>query len=166
MVNPDPLEPETTPNLRPFSRSLPMALLRAREAVMQQFRPLLAAYDLTEQQWRVLRALRGEKSVTAGELADRTFLLGPSLSRILTALEDRKLVIRTTATDDQRRSLLSLSGRGEHIVAQIAPRSEAVNNQIEDWFGRDRLARLLAELDHLSTMPPMTPGADQHREQP
>ena len=165
MVNPEPLEPETTA-MRPFSRSLPMALLQAREAAMQQFRPLLAAYDLTEQQWRVLRALSGEKSITAGELAERTVLLGPSLSRILTALEDRKLVIRTTATDDQRRSLLSLSSRGEHVVAQIAPRSEAVYNRIEDWFGRERLARLLAELDHLSAMPPMTPGAEYHGEQP
>lgn len=133
---------------------------------MQQFRALLATYDLTEQQWRVLRALSGDPSVTAGELADRTFLLGPSLSRILTALQDRKLVIRTTATDDQRRSLLSLSGRGEHLVAQIAPRSEAVHNRIEDWFGPERLARLLAELDDLSTMPPMTPGAEYHGDQP
>lgn len=133
---------------------------------MQQFRPLLAAYDLTEQQWRVLRALSGEKPVTAGELADRTFLLGPSLSRILGTLEERRLVIRTTATDDQRRSLLSLSNRGERMVVQIAPRSEDVHNRIEEWFGRERLARLLSELDQLSAMPPMTPGAEYQGEQP
>ena len=43
--------------MRPFDRSLPMALLRAREAVMSRFRPLLHAHGVTEQQWRVIRAL-------------------------------------------------------------------------------------------------------------
>ena len=46
-----------SPNLRPFTHSLPMALLRAREATMRWFRPHLAAHGLTEQRWRVLRAL-------------------------------------------------------------------------------------------------------------
>jgi hypothetical protein len=43
--------------LRDFSKSLPMALMRTREAVMKRFRPSLRDHALTEQQWRVLRAL-------------------------------------------------------------------------------------------------------------
>ena len=50
------LEPRRAP-MREFSRSLPMSLLRAREAVMRQFRPSLREHGLTEQQWRILRAL-------------------------------------------------------------------------------------------------------------
>ena len=46
-------------------RSLPIALLRARETVMHRFRPLLASHDLTEQQWRVIRVL-GETITAAG----------------------------------------------------------------------------------------------------
>ncbi|MGH7006661.1 MAG: hypothetical protein ACREIP_22160, partial [Alphaproteobacteria bacterium] len=38
--------------MRAFSRSLPMQLLRAREAVMQRFRPMLHQHGVTEQQWR------------------------------------------------------------------------------------------------------------------
>ncbi len=45
--------------MRAFSSSLPMALLRAREAVMRRFRPGLRDHGVTEQQWRVLRALAG-----------------------------------------------------------------------------------------------------------
>ena len=74
--------------MRPFSASLPMALLQAREAAMRLFRPLLAEHDLTEQQWRVIRALAAtEEPLDAGELAHRTFLLAPSLTRILQYLE-------------------------------------------------------------------------------
>ena len=40
--------------MRAFSRSLPMALLKAREEVMAGFRPNLRAHAITEQQWRAL----------------------------------------------------------------------------------------------------------------
>ena len=39
------------------SRSLPIALMRARERVMSPIREMLAKSDITEQQWRILRAL-------------------------------------------------------------------------------------------------------------
>jgi len=34
-----------------------MELLKAREAAMERFRPMLREHGLTEQQWRVIRAL-------------------------------------------------------------------------------------------------------------
>ena len=43
-------------------RSLPIALLRARERVMGPIRALLSGADLTEQQWRVLRVVQEERS--------------------------------------------------------------------------------------------------------
>src|SRR5437868_14462175 len=80
--------------MREFSRSLPMSLLRAREAVMRQFRPSLRNHGLTEQQWRILRALTAVETIEVTELARTAFLLGPSLSRILRDLEARQLVER------------------------------------------------------------------------
>src|ERR1700743_256876 len=83
--------------MREFSRSLPMSLLRAREAVMRQFRPALRKHDLTEQQWRILRALAAIDTIEVTELARTAFLLGPSLSRILRDLDARGLIERKTA---------------------------------------------------------------------
>ena len=80
--------------MREFSRSLPMSLLRAREAVMRQFRPSLRNHGLTEQQWRILRALAAVDAIEVTELARVAFLLGPSLSRILRDLEARELIER------------------------------------------------------------------------
>ncbi len=73
----------------PFSESLPMALLRTREAVMRLFRPGLRSHGVTEQQWRILRALAHAGPMEVTELAEATFLLAPSLSRILPDLEKR-----------------------------------------------------------------------------
>src|SRR5579883_3577127 len=81
--------------MRPFSESLPMALLRSREAVMRLFRPGLRKHGVTEQQWRILRALAHSGPMEVTELAEATFLLAPSLSRILATLEQRGLIVRT-----------------------------------------------------------------------
>jgi homoprotocatechuate degradation regulator HpaR len=139
--------------IRPFSRSLPMALLRARETTMRLFRPLLAEHDLTEQQWRVLRALAAaDSALSVGELADHTFLLAPSLSRILSNLERRRLVERQVVEHDQRRSHIALSKPGRELVRRIAPQSEALYNHIEERFGLGRLENLLAELHELAAL--------------
>src|SRR5580700_2089530 len=98
--------------MREFSRSLPMSLLRAREAVMRQFRPSLRDHELTEQQWRILRALTSIDAIEVTELARVAFLLGPSLSRILRDLEARHLIERKVVKADQRRVVVSISARG------------------------------------------------------
>ena len=102
--------------MREFSRSLPMSLLRAREAVMRQFRPSLRHHGLTEQQWRILRALAAVEAIEVTELAHIAFLLGPSLSRILRDLETRRLIERRTAESDLRRGVVSISDKGLRLM--------------------------------------------------
>ncbi len=129
-------DPIAETGLRSFDESLPMALLRAREAIMRRFRPILGEHDVTEQQWRVLRALDdAHEPITVGELIDRTFLLGPSLSRMLVTLDDRGLITRSTDRDDARRSQVAISRSGRRLVAEIAPHSETVYSEIGTQLG-------------------------------
>jgi homoprotocatechuate degradation regulator HpaR len=153
MVDPeiDPLGNEIAgrAGMRPFSLSLPMRLLLAREAVMRQFRPLLAEYDLSEQQWRVIRALKEQQVMEAGVLAQSVFLLGPSLTRILQNLESRGLVQRRRQAQDQRKVDVSITPAGRRLFDEIAPRSEARYRQLEDRIGQADLTHLLDELAEL-----------------
>lgn len=128
--------------MRDFSRSLPMSLLRAREAVMRQFRPSLRNHGLTEQQWRILRALTAVEAIEVTELARVAFLLGPSLSRILRDLEARQLIERRTAKTDLRRAVVSISARGLKLIEAVAPTSEAIYAEITSRFGARKLAEL------------------------
>src|SRR5947209_1470801 len=135
--------------MRDFSRSLPMSLLRAREAVMRQFRPSLREHGLTEQQWRILRALAAIEAAEVTELARTAFLLGPCLSRILRDLEARNLIERKTAKADQRRSMVSISKEGVKLMASVAPSSETIYAEITRRFGARKLAELQEMLGHL-----------------
>jgi homoprotocatechuate degradation regulator HpaR len=132
--------------LRPFFRSLPMALLRAREAVMRHFRPSLQPFGLTEQQWRTLRALDGGDEIDATRLAALTFLLAPSLTRILRDLEARRIVARRTDPKDGRAALISLTSKGAALLAEVGVESERIYARIEERLGRTRMKALMATL--------------------
>ena len=135
--------------MRPFSESLPMALLRAREAVMCLFRPGLRKHGVTEQQWRILRALAHRGPLEVTELAEATFLLPPSLSRILPDLEERELVSRRQVDTDLRRSVVSLEPKGLKLIAAHAPYSEEMYAEIAKRFGAQRIEQLIALLHEL-----------------
>jgi len=128
--------------MRDFSRSLPMSLLRAREAVMRQFRPALREHGLTEQQWRILRALASIDAIEVTELARVAFLLGPSLSRILRDLEARHLIERKVAKADLRRGVVSISAKGLKLIEAVAPSSEAIYAAMTKRYGARKLAEL------------------------
>jgi homoprotocatechuate degradation regulator HpaR len=136
--------------LRSFSRSLPMSLLLAREAVMNRFRGSLKLFNITEQQWRVLRALTSVEEIEVMELARVTYLLSPSLSRIVRDLEARKLIMRRTVPEDMRRSLISISPQGFKLIEAVAPYSESIYSEIAETFGSERMEKLQGLLKELT----------------
>lgn len=130
-------------------RSLPMALLRAREAVMERFRPILSSHNITEQQWRVLRVLGEIGKMEASQVAVRACILAPSLTRIIKTLECAGLIVSSKDENDRRRTLLTLDDKGRELIALISPESAAVYADIEKILGHDEMARLLDILDEL-----------------
>lgn len=136
--------------LNSSSRCLAVSLLRAREILTRDLRGMLAEFDLTEQQWRVLRVLREVFPLEAAELANRAYVLSPSLTRILRALEKRYLIDREKDPSDSRRSLLALSAKGIDVIDTIAPRGQAIYDAFVTRFGKekvDQLLKLLSEID-------------------
>ena len=99
------------------SRSLPIALLRAREAVMGPVRGMLADAGVTEQQWRVLRVLDEDGALDPTTIAERAVLLLPSLTRILQKLEEKELVTRARDESDRRRQIIEVSPAGRALIA-------------------------------------------------
>ena len=140
----------TESELRDFQRNLPMALLRARESVMGHFRPILRDHDITEQQWRVIRALFGHDGLEVTALAEKTLLLMPSLTRILKTLEEQKLVNKTAVEGDNRRKLIRLAERGRDLYKKMAPLSEAEYKKIEAQLGSKKLTELYKLLSSIS----------------
>lgn len=137
---------------RDTSRSIVIMTLRAREAVMSRFRPVLAAHDLSEQQWRVLRVLGEASELEAHEAAARASVLPPSLTRILRSLEERGLVTRRSCTSDRRRLFLSITPSGIDLVVLLTAEGAGSYADLVERFGRERLDHLLDMLADLSKL--------------
>ena len=135
--------------LNDFSHTLPIRLLRARQAAIAQFQPIYRQYDVTEQQWRVLRMVTSSGPLTAAELSQAVFISMPSLSRIMTSLEKRKLIRRKTDQHDLRKMKVSATSAGRAMVAEAALWSDARYHDIARWFGKKRLGELQILLDDL-----------------
>ena len=138
---------------RDTRRSLPMALLRARENVMARFRPMLAANDINEQQWRVLRVLDEGGPLDATELAARANILSPSLTRMMRSMTERGLIRRGRDEADGRRAILELAPEGIALIARVSPQGQRISRKLPAEFGEARLVALLQLLDELAHMP-------------
>jgi len=143
----DPASPRSTRS------ALPMALLRAREAVMARFRPLLDAHGINEQQWRVIRVLAETGSLDASELAARANILAPSLTRMIRSLDERGLIRRGRDEADGRRVILTITAPGQQLIEAVTPAANAIYAGIDAEFGPERMAALIALLDELSDLP-------------
>ena len=131
-------------------RSLPMALLRAREAVMEEFRPMLAKHGVTEQQWRVVRVLAEAGQLDASEVALRASILSPSLTRIIRNLEDRKLIRRKKDATDGRRVMLEIAPSGAALIKKVMPESAAAYERLDVRYGAAKINELLDLLDAIA----------------
>jgi homoprotocatechuate degradation regulator HpaR len=134
------------------ARSLPIALLRARERVMGPVRKLLSDVDLTEQQWRVLRVVQEGDRIDPTEIADQACLLLPSLTRILQKLDEKGLISRERDKVDRRRQIVRITDAGEKIIEANIAASIAIVTRTREKMGEERyeaLLDLLNELDEI-----------------
>lgn len=135
--------------LRDLTHSLPMTLLRARESVVQRFRVVLSRHDLTEQQWRILRALDGREGLEISLLAEQCQILLPSMTGILKRMEGRSLIRRNANQADGRSILIALTEESKALVEQIKPQIVEVYGEIERILGRRKLEQLYTLLEEL-----------------
>ena len=146
------------PVLRRTSRSLPIALLRARETVMAPIREMLAQSDINEQKWRVLRVLEEEGPQEMSEVAKAACLMLPSLTRMSRAMAQDGLIARTTDRGDGRKAILAITGGGRQLILDHLAASTAIFERLERRYGHDRLEQLLDLLEALKEVDLQRPG--------
>lgn len=139
-----------TTRLPSTARSLPIALLRAREGVMAPIRDMLAETGITEQQWRVLRVLSEYGSLDTKTLAGRASLLFPSLTRIAATLRNKGLITQTRDEADRRRQMIAITEAGQKIIDDHAMQAAQIVAGFRNTLGDknyETLLDLLALLD-------------------
>jgi DNA-binding MarR family transcriptional regulator len=114
-----------------YSFLLDRTARRVKQYAQQQFKSL--GFNITVDQWIVLKQLHEHGEMKQNELAELLFKDNPTLTRIIDLLCDKKLTIRNINPNDRRSFQVSLTPQGVKKVQQLNPKVQ--NIRLKAWNG-------------------------------
>lgn len=132
--------------------NLPQLMLKARGQLMDHFRPILNHFRITEQQWRILRALDLHTQLEPRELGELCQISSPSMAGVLARMEEMGLIGRERMAGDQRRVIVRLSAQGQQLLAKIGPLIDEQYGYIEQACGQEIFTELFDVLQRFVTL--------------
>ncbi len=144
-----------------FLDSLPMILSRTLDGVMPVYRALFQEHAITDQQWRVMRALWEQKHLTSKQISEITLLPSPSLVGILDRLEKKGFVGRLRSVEDRRLVYIVPTQAGRNLQELMLPKIEQIHDRFMHQVTPDEwgeLNRILDKLNEYKTTPVIASG--------
>jgi MarR family transcriptional regulator, organic hydroperoxide resistance regulator len=132
----------------PHTKAAVIGILRAADMVRRRGVALLAPYDLTLQQFNVLRILRGARpeGLCTLTIAERMLEQTPGITRLIDRLEAKKLVVRVRSAEDRRQVWCRITPAGLQLLSKLDRPVGDLDRALMAGLPRDdqvRLARLL-----------------------
>jgi DNA-binding MarR family transcriptional regulator len=135
---------------KPFaskSQEAAVALLRTADLIRRNMAAILEPYDITAQQYNVLRILRGagEKGLPTLEIVERLIEETPGITRLIDRLEEKQLVVRERCLTDRRQVFCRITKDGLKLLSKL---DLPLNSNEEEFLGhlKKRELDLLVDL--------------------
>lgn len=113
-----------------YSLLLDRTARRVKQYAQQRFNEL--GFNITVDQWVVLKHLREKTEMKQNELAELLFKDNPTLTRIIDLLCEKGLAVRNTNPEDRRSFNVSLTKEGVKKVDQLNPKVKDIRFQAWD----------------------------------
>jgi DNA-binding MarR family transcriptional regulator len=109
----------TSEKFSTYSYLLDRTSRRIKQFATQRFKE--AHFDITVDQWHILKHLAIDNHKNQSDLAELTGKDNPTLTRIIDLLCKKNLTKRTQHPTDRRSFLVALTTEGQQIVKQLTP---------------------------------------------
>jgi DNA-binding MarR family transcriptional regulator len=122
---------------------------------------IFSRFDLTPQQYNVLRLLRAEQpaALQTLTLANRLVSRAPDITRMLDKLEERRLIVRERPESNRRVVNIRIGAAGIRLLDEIA-------TPLEEYHARQLGHMSAAELKQLCALLKAARGPHESRESP
>jgi DNA-binding MarR family transcriptional regulator len=142
---------EKQPRFDSLQQEVYLALWRTYDRLRALEEEFFDQYDLTAQQYNVLRLLRAEHPGTMPTLAiaNRLISRAPDITRILDKLENRQLVVRERQQENRRVVRVGITAKGLELLKEIAEPLRACHNKQLGHLSEDELSTLRVLLKKL-----------------
>jgi DNA-binding MarR family transcriptional regulator len=114
-----------------YSFLLDRTARRVKQYAQQRFKEL--GFNVTVDQWIVLKHLYEHDEMKQNELAELLFKDNPTLTRIIDLLCEKGLTVRNIHPNDRRSFIVSLTKEGIKKVEQLAPKVKQI--RLQAWKG-------------------------------
>ena len=124
-------------------RYLASVLALASHRISDEFHKEVRKAGLTVTEWRVLGSLIEGEGETVGELAELAVTKQPTLSKVLPRLETEGLVTMTTARNDRRQTLVTITPKGTRLISGLCDRALQHQHRLLEKLEPDHADRLV-----------------------
>ena len=116
-----------------------IGLHRTANAIDRKTAQIASGYGLTLGQFAVLEALYHKGDLTVGQVQDAILSTSGTIPLIVGKLEAQGYLTRRQDAVDRRRWILSLTGEGRALIAEVYPLNEKmILEQMECWTGEEK----------------------------
>ena len=126
-------------------------LMYTSRVVEEAVTSIFKEYNLTNQQYNVLRILRGQKNKPANlsTLQERMIDRSSNTTRLVDKLIQKKLVTRNVCPDNRRKVEISITETGLDILEKLDPITSQTNKDVLQNLNSEELKTLNNLLDKL-----------------
>jgi DNA-binding MarR family transcriptional regulator len=121
--------------------------LALKAALQRRFKD--NGFEITAEQWGILRQLREEEGLTQREIGEKAAKDKPNITRMLDVLEKKRLLFRQPDPRDRRKYRIYLSREGKQLYERLAPLAQTLRAGITRNLSAPELDRLKDTLNKI-----------------
>ncbi len=135
----------------PESRKLVLNLIVTASHISEKLAEALKPFEISNQQFNVLRILRGQKEKPANlsTIQDRMVNKMSNTTRLVDKLVDKKLCERIVCPSNRRKVEIRITKNGMELLATLDPIIDKVENDFAGKINEEELISLNTRLNEL-----------------
>ena len=110
---------------------------------------LLKDSEFTYAQFNVLRILKDYNGISQEGLVNMLMIDKARISRVVSQLEEKQLIIKTTSTTDKRGVCLFISEKGNTLLPEVEAVLRKSGDRMLDGLSEEQVKEALHLLDHM-----------------
>lgn len=130
----------------PLSRKTLLHIMYTQNVLSEKFNELIKPYDLSHEQYNVLRILRGQKGpANMSTIQERMIAKSSNTTRLIDKLLLKELVTREVCPGNRRKMEVEITQKGLELLAELDPKVDAH----EELFSSNMTTEELTQLNQL-----------------
>ncbi len=130
-----------------IAKKVILNIMYTQNVINDKFSELLKPYDVSGEQYNVLRILRGQKGTPANMcvIQDRMIAKSSNTTRLIDKLLLKELVTRNVCPNNRRKMEVAITEKGLHLLTELDPKVI----QHEQLFASNLESQQLSQLNNL-----------------